>query len=83
MACIIFDAVLVVNMSSIIFDAVLVGEGLNYLVSITLLLKCISKKRNKIEQESFKILQEFIHGNFTFKIHILSLIDAKLMKNAV
>ena len=28
MACIIFDAVLVVNMSSIIFDAVLVGEGL-------------------------------------------------------
>ena len=43
---------------------------LNYLVSITLLLKCISKKRNKMEQESFKILQEFIHGNFTFKIHI-------------
>ena len=37
---------------------------LNYLVSITLLLKCISKKRNKMEQESFKILQEFIHGLF-------------------
>ena len=35
---------------------------LNYLVSITLLLKCISKKRNKMEQESFKILQEFIHS---------------------
>ena len=32
------------------------------LISINIILKCISKKRNKMEQESFKILREFIHG---------------------